>query len=66
MFRVKVSIGYVLFLFARVYSYFIRQYQKSLFSKIGKDVYIGKNCIFTYSTIVVGSDVYIGSNACFQ
>ena len=33
---------------------------------MGKDVYIGKDGIFTYENIEIGNDVYIGANAVFQ
>lgn len=56
-------------LFVQLYkpiSYCIREYQKSKFPQCGKNVYIGKHCIFTPKTMSIGNDVYIGANACMQ
>jgi len=50
----------------RVIDRFRREYIKSKFRQCGKNVYIGKNGIFTHSTISIGDDVYIGANACLQ
>lgn len=60
------AIGSVIIFVQKIYWFLWRKYQLSKFEQVGEDVYIGRNCIFTYDNIKVGSDVYIGNNACFQ
>jgi acetyltransferase-like isoleucine patch superfamily enzyme len=61
-----IIIGRCLTLHQSAYWFLWRRYQMAIFAKCGKDVYIGRYCQFTYSTISIGDDVYIGSNACLQ
>lgn len=64
--KISNLIGHLLFDIDRLKYFFIRRYVTSRFSKIGKDVYIGKNGIFSYQNISLGNDIYIGANAVFQ
>lgn len=64
--KIICVIGFVLYKGKEFYNFFVRKYLDSKFSKIGKDVYVGKNGIFTYKNIEIGDDVYIGANAVFQ
>lgn len=61
-----VLLGKIFSLFDRFVQHEIRQYEKTKFKSIGKNVYIGKSCIFTHDNILIGDDVYIGANACIQ
>ena len=56
----------ILINFSRIRRYIYIVLLKSSFKNIGKNVYIGKNCIFTSENISIGNDVYIGPNCCFQ
>ena len=49
-----------------LFEYLIREYDKTRFASIGKDTYIGHNCIFSFPTISVGNHTYIASNCVFQ
>lgn len=59
-------IGRVLLFFRRVFYYFIRQYQKSLFESCGHNVYISDDCYFTEKNICIGDNVFIGRNCLFM
>ena len=59
-------VGSIIYKMRKCGDYFVRKYITAQFSSVGKDVYIGKNGIFTYKNITIGNDVYIGANAVFQ
>lgn len=59
-------IGAILFKIKSINNYFLKYYSKSLFKKIGENVYIGNNCYFSYKNIEIGNHVYIGHNCIFQ
>jgi acetyltransferase-like isoleucine patch superfamily enzyme len=63
---IQASIGKVFSQIEKGWTYFTKQYTKSLFKKIGKDVYLGKDGRFTEKTIAIGDHVYIGKGCCFQ
>lgn len=60
------SLGKIFIFISRIFNYFIKSTYKYKFERCGKNVYIGKHCIFTESNIVVGNDIYIGPYCIFQ
>ncbi|WP_197497428.1 acyltransferase [Polaribacter vadi] len=40
-------------------------FQKMVFAECGENVYVGYDCEFTYSNIILGNKIYIGSHASF-
>ena len=63
---ISAFLGYLFSSIVKPFSYCIREWQKSRFNECGKNVYVGKRCIFTEKNMIIGDDVYIGSNACMQ
>ena len=59
-------IGKILFQLQRGVRKLIKEYEKTRFKKIGKDVYIGTNCFFTYENICIGDSVHIGNFCIIQ
>lgn len=59
-------IGKILFKCRRGIQYLIRRYELSLLHKHGQNIYIGRNCTFTYRTVSLGNSVYIGNNCVIQ
>ena len=45
---------------------FFSLFKRHLFRQCGKNVYIGKQCVFTYRNIEIGDDVFIGHHAMFE
>lgn len=58
--------GFILYSFYNIFHALMRQYEKTLFLSIGKNVSLGKGGIFTYSNIMIGNDCHIGKMACLQ
>jgi len=50
----------------RFFSKCIRTYQINSFKFCKKNVYIGRDCVFTYKTISIGHNVTIGHRCIFQ
>jgi acetyltransferase-like isoleucine patch superfamily enzyme len=66
MHSVKAGIGKLFYTMERGWNYFVRSYTLSRFKKVGRNVYIGRDCKFTEKTISIGQNVYIGKSCCFQ
>lgn len=63
---VIILIGFVIEKISILFSYCIREYKKTKFRAIGKNVYFGHSCIFSYNNISIGDDTYIGSKCVIQ
>lgn len=59
-------LGFIFHRISRAYNYCIKTYQKKCFKSVGKKVYIGTGCSFTYKTISIGDDVSIGQGCHFH
>lgn len=58
--------GYVYQKWSALCLFCTREYDKTKFKNIGKNVYIGKECIFTFENIAIGEDTYIGNKCVIQ
>ena len=57
-------LGAIFHFVGKIIRYYIRKYDLSRFKKVGKDIYIGMNGIFTYKNIEIGNGVTtIGASA---
>lgn len=66
---IKIIIKVIGFLYQKIKAFFVycsREYDKSKFKHVGKKVYIGKECIFSYANITIGDDTFIGSKCVIQ
>jgi len=61
-----IILGKTLLFIDRLNNYARKEYRKTLFKKIGNEVYIGNNCTFTEKNISIGDFVSIGKLCCFQ
>lgn len=61
-----ISLGFIFYNLRRIYNYSIKKYLSTKFKKIGKNVYFGNNCIFTFKNITIGNNVYIGDFCIIQ
>ena len=59
-------IGKMFYYIRKVVERCAKQYETTLFSSIGHDVYIGRNCTFTHKTISIGDHVHIGNSCVIQ
>ncbi len=64
--KVSIIIGAFFENYDRFKAAMIREYQKSRLESCGSNVYISKNCVFTYDNVALGNNVYIGRNCIFQ
>ena len=60
------AVGKLFYSFERLKYKCISAYQKSMFQSVGKDVYVGRGCIFTPESIRVGNHVYFGAGCVIQ
>lgn len=58
--------GCLVYVFRRLNTHCLRQYQLSKFKSVGHGVKLCEGGTFTYRTIDIGNDVFIGRNCCFQ
>ena len=64
--KVAAVLGNLIHATDRVFSYCEKQRMLNLFKGCGEEVWIGRRCTFTESTISVGSFVTIGDDCCFK
>lgn len=61
-----IGLYYPIMILEKLYWNSWREYQKTKFSSIGKNVHIGRYCFFTNKSIKIGNNVYIGPGCRFQ
>lgn len=64
--KIVVWFGRVFENIDRIHSFCTREYDKTKFRNIGRNVYIGHDCVFSYKTITIGDDTYIGNKCVLQ
>ena len=60
------ALGRFLKFYEKFSDYCIREYEKTMFRSIGKDVYIGHECVFSYENLYIGNHTYIGDKCVLQ